>query len=152
VVLISSAVALFSLLFAPQQGLLFRRIRVFAFRRKTIEENLLKTLWKRGTPQAQGLFSLYFRWVFRRMIHKGWLEKKQGLISLTVDGEKKAISIVRLHRLWELYLSQALGKNLTSTAERKRRRDGAYLNSRYGTKIDRFLRRSQTRSPQPTHS
>jgi len=39
----------------------------------------------------------------------GWVEKLDQSYVLTPDGRRKAATIVRLHRLWELYLASELG-------------------------------------------
>lgn len=44
-------------------------------------------------------------WWLRR---GGWIDKIGKKYILTTDGRRKAISIVRLHRLWELYLASEL--------------------------------------------
>lgn len=103
IVLVGTAFALFGLLFAPKRGLLFRFFRIWAFRMRCIEENLLKSMWKKGAvsiPSWTGKVALW------RLQKEGWVDSNS---SLTVDGMKKAASIVRLHRLWELYLTEELG-------------------------------------------
>jgi manganese/zinc/iron transport system permease protein len=50
-----------------------------------------------------------FFWVLRRLIKQGWvIQLETGMCMLTPDGDVKAASIIRLHRLWELYLSSEL--------------------------------------------
>ncbi len=103
IVLVGAGFALFSLLFAPQRGLLFRLYRIWAFRLRCMEENILKGLWKRGSAPSlnwTGKIALF------RLRREGWVDPEKRL---TPDGSKKAASIVRLHRLWELYLTEELG-------------------------------------------
>lgn len=50
--------------------------------------------------------------MLRKLAEKGWVnyQKYQG-VRLTETGEKIALSIVRKHRLWELFLVQKMGFN-----------------------------------------
>jgi manganese/zinc/iron transport system permease protein len=104
IVLVGTGFATFSLLFAPQRGLLFRFVRIFAFRLRCLEENILKGIWKKGKLSEHP--SLRLRYAVWRLQRGGWLNKR---LELTPDGRHKAAAIVRLHRLWELYLAQSLG-------------------------------------------
>ena len=112
-ILLTSAVfAILSLIFAPQKGVCFRAIRRYRFRQKCLAENILKTLWKgEGTLSkgaikkwnAIGTLSLF------NLQREGWIERRpKGHIALTPDGMKRATRLVRLHRLWELYLVSCL--------------------------------------------
>jgi len=111
IVLVGSCFAFLSLLFAPQRGLVSRLFRIGAFRLRRLEENILKYFWKKGTLSRKILhetlhvpmWALFL--VLRRLKKQGWIE---GAYSLTPDGMKRAASIVRLHRLWELYLTEQL--------------------------------------------
>lgn len=115
IILVGASFALLSLLFAPKRGWLFRLIRVASFRFRCLQENILKALWKKGplsffelrASHAISPFSL--RLCLWRLAQEGWMEQKRGRCSLTKDGIQKAAAVVRLHRLWELYLAQALG-------------------------------------------
>ncbi len=114
IVLSGAAIACFSLVFAPKKGVLFRLFRIGAFRLKCLEENILKGIWKKGPLTLTGLkqifripsFSLYF--ILNRLLRQGWVIVDKGSYCLTPDGSQKASSIVRLHRLWELYLTEML--------------------------------------------
>jgi manganese/zinc/iron transport system permease protein len=112
IVLVGTAFALFGMLFSPKRGVVFRIFRVGAFRLRCLEENILKEIWKKGSVTRSELkrsfsFSLYF--VLLRLVWQGWVKEEGGLLLLTKDGLTRAASIVRLHRLWELYLTQQLG-------------------------------------------
>lgn len=50
--------------------------------------------------------------MLRKLAEKGWVnyQKYQG-VRLTKDGEKIALSIVRKHRLWEVFLVEKMGFN-----------------------------------------
>ena len=115
IVLVGTAFALLSLLFAPKRGLLFRMIRILKFRQRCLEENILNGIWKKGSfAETPSLLLNYVLWRLKR---GGWVKRD---LSLTNDGKIKAASIVRLHRLWELYLTESLGfqtQNVHRTAE-----------------------------------
>lgn len=49
------------------------------------------------------------RFVLRRLVAQGWAARIEKRYSLTPDGVTKATSIIRLHRLWEVYLTDQLG-------------------------------------------
>ena len=104
IVLVGTAFSLFGLTFAPKRGLAFRLARASAFRLRCLEENILKAIWKKGklseNPTLMVQFALW------RLKKQGWINSSR---KLTSDGEKKAALIVRLHRLWELYLTEELG-------------------------------------------
>ena len=57
---------------------------------------------------AFGISSFTLFLVLRRLSTHGWIFKQQEIYHLTGDGNRKASSIVRLHRLWELYLADTL--------------------------------------------
>ncbi|HSX26823.1 MAG TPA: iron chelate uptake ABC transporter family permease subunit [Chlamydiales bacterium] len=108
IVLVGTAFALLSLMFAPKRGLLFRIARVFAFRFRCLQENILKGIWKKGTLWNEpSCFSM--RCALWRLKKEGWIAQQGTQFQLTEDGKKKAAFVVRLHRLWELYLTESLG-------------------------------------------
>ena len=127
IVLVASAICVGSLLFAPERGLLLRLIRIAFFRYKCLCENLLKTIWRLSfTSDAEGkqnsavtfdelikyqnIHYFYTRFIVRRLIKNGWLIRLSPTsYSLSFDGYKQASRIVRLHRLWEVYLANYLG-------------------------------------------
>jgi len=47
-----------------------------------------------------------------RLAAQGWLVKKQNNYQLTSAGVQKALAIIRLHRLWEVYLVDYLGRGI----------------------------------------
>jgi manganese/zinc/iron transport system permease protein len=104
IVLVGSTFAFVSLCLAPKRGLLFRSLRIVSFKIRCIEENILKRAWVKGRA------SLGSSWIENialwRIQRAGWVTKS---LELTLDGKRKAASIVRLHRLWELYLTESLG-------------------------------------------
>lgn len=112
IVLTGALFALLSLLFAPKRGLVARLVRIFRFRLRCVEENILKTVWKKKgiafseLRKHQHLGLTGFSWQLWRMRRSGWIEACGNTLTLTPDGRSKALRIVRLHRLWEVYLSE----------------------------------------------
>lgn len=119
IVLIASLICLFSLLFAPERGILLRMIRIAFFRYRCMCENLLKAIWRFGSHQPvvfdqiakrQSASRLYLKFILWRLARNGWVKiDEEGTYSLTKEGEVWASKIVRLHRLWEVYLVDYLG-------------------------------------------
>ena len=109
IVCVGAVLAISSLLFAPKRGVVARAFRIFSFRKRCREENILKAIWKRKTisrarlKETQG--SLLLPFLLFNLRRQGWIVLECGEISLTQDGERRASQIVRLHRLWETYLA-----------------------------------------------
>jgi len=113
----------FSFFFAPRRGVLQRLLRYYRFRRRTAEENVLRTLYLLGEPLGNWVHSfsaselLQYRSMptpelartLSRLIVKALvIEPSQGRYALTEFGVTRAARVTRLHRLWELYLTRKL--------------------------------------------
>lgn len=119
IVLVAAVICVIALFGAPQRGYFPRLARVAAFRYRCLAENLLKSLWRFG-PNAEVPFTellryqsvspLYLRLVLRRLVRGGWIERVgSDKFKLNKDGELRGAKIVRLHRLWEVYLADYVG-------------------------------------------
>ncbi len=119
IVIVAAFICISSLLLAPERGLLRRLLRITLFRFQCICENVLKTMWRIspdgpvGLPQIakfQGASSLYLQAVLFYLRRAGWVDSLgYRLYRLNHDGQLRAAKIVRLHRLWEVYLADYLG-------------------------------------------
>jgi manganese/zinc/iron transport system permease protein len=115
IALVGSSFAFLSLLFSPKRGFLFRIARIGCFKYRCFEENLLKSLWKKGKMLFSELKSahpsqrLFLSFFLMRLIRGGWIVREGLHYLLTKDGHLKAERIIRIHRLWELYLADHLG-------------------------------------------
>lgn len=116
IVLVASMICILALLFAKEKGLVIRFWRILKFRSMCLNENLLKTLWKQEKKATfaylkEHLYvpSWHLMWALKRLMKEGWIEKKGHTYCLTQDGTIRAVRIVRLHRLWELYLADYVG-------------------------------------------
>ncbi|WP_018478129.1 metal ABC transporter permease [Pontibacter roseus] len=122
IVLIVSMIAIFSFALAPGRGWVARLLRQRRNRTQILEENLLKLLYQLGELKQDFYTSRSLSELLeRRSIPKGeaisGLQKlkRQGYVkrdhqswTLTTEGKKRGRRVVRLHRLWELYLTQYL--------------------------------------------
>ena len=122
VVMALSFFALFSLVFAPKRGVLSRIRQQRKNREKIITENILKAMYQIGETQGtQGEvvteevlqekrsflkreFSLGVRLLRKRL----WIIESPEGWKLTTSGVTEASRVVRLHRLWEMYLNQKM--------------------------------------------
>jgi manganese/zinc/iron transport system permease protein len=119
IALFLSFFALLAILFSPKKGLIARFIRIYRQRRRRLQENLIKFIWRH---QSTGVFQREMQETFLLLFplldialytlkKEGWAyitpEKRWFL---TPEGYKRGSHIVRLHRLWELYLVEVLGK------------------------------------------
>ena len=119
IVLIACFFALFSVFLAPKRGLFFRYWRILLFQGQCLLEHILKTLWRFSHKDAgmslseismqQGCSKLlaYLALLFLRV--KARVFYREGRYALSKEGKVQAAQIVRLHRLWELYLVNDLG-------------------------------------------
>jgi manganese/zinc/iron transport system permease protein len=118
-----STLFLLSLLCAPRRGVLLRLHRHYRFKRRTADENILRTLYKFGerlqrwevahSPvellQHRQMPMRALAHTLNRLAAKGYVqETPQGLFLLTARGLRRAERLTRLHRLWELYLTRKL--------------------------------------------
>ncbi len=119
IVLVASAICLLSLLFAPERGVVYRMIRAARFRYRCVQENILKAMWRQGTSEPiplgvlarrQAFRKSYLRYLLISLERRGLVEQSSPtLFQLTPAGFDRASYIVRLHRLWEVYLVEHLG-------------------------------------------
>ena len=122
IVVVSSVIAYGSFLLAPRKGLLARKISQRRHRKKTLSENILKLFYELGEPDDDFYASrhpktlLQYRPMPTRILLKGlkrlqqqnMLQRQGACWLLTPQGQRKGEEISRLHRLWELYLTQYL--------------------------------------------
>lgn len=122
IVLIVSMIAILSFAFAPKRGWVARLLRQRRNKMQILEENLLKLLYqlgeehedyfsnrtlesileRRNFPKRQALAGL------AKLKRQSYIQRHPDGWSLTIEGEARGKRVVRLHRLWELYLTQYL--------------------------------------------
>ncbi len=119
IIIVASIICILSLLLAPERGLLRRLLRMARFRYDCLCENILKSIWLHGArahiafdeiAKYQGISRCYLHIILFKLMVDGWMVKmRSGSYRLTKDGRLRASRIIRLHRLWELYLTDQLG-------------------------------------------
>ncbi|TAF34988.1 MAG: zinc ABC transporter permease [Cytophagales bacterium] len=118
IVLVATAIALFSFFVAPQKGRLFMFLKQRHYHLKITEENILKLFFmhhehSQNFDQALSLQSIknkrqfnnatfYIAWL--SLLLKRYLQSHQNGFRLSPAGMQKAKRLVKLHRLWEVYL------------------------------------------------
>jgi len=122
VVLVLAFFGFSSLLFAPKRGWFSKQRRAKANQRKTIRENVLKLLFQqeeqRGLPtvlsieEIQGIRTMRLNRLtstLKDLKNRLLIIDHGGSYGLTELGRGEGRRVVRLHRLWELYLTERLG-------------------------------------------
>ena len=122
VVLVLAFFGFSSLLFAPKRGWFSKQRRAKANQRKTIRENVLKLLFQqeeqRGLPtvlsieEMQGIREMRLDRLtstLKELKNRLLIIDHGGSYGLTELGRGEGRRVVRLHRLWELYLTERLG-------------------------------------------
>lgn len=122
IVMSLSGLAILSLFLAPRRGVLARIVRQRQNRRKILTENILKSIYhlgeQNGDPQRPinreeilakrsfrpGALSQGLQYLKR---HYMLIAENDG-VKLTNSGLEEARRVVRLHRLWEMYLTERL--------------------------------------------
>jgi manganese/zinc/iron transport system permease protein len=124
IVLMASIIAGLSFMFAPYRGVIYKLIRNRKVRKQINEENILKALYHRFEKSEHKVLIISMddflpliylkpgmaRQTIHRLRRKGLLSVENKLISLSDEGLIYAKRVVRLHRLWELYLTEVLRK------------------------------------------
>jgi manganese/zinc/iron transport system permease protein len=120
IVMVLSGVAILSFLFSPKKGVFIRLRRQIAFKNKILEENILKALYHLGEKDnaftkerslseilnQRSMDSAQLEKGIRRLLRDGYAKKNQEKLRLTDRGMHHGKRITRLHRLWELYLTE----------------------------------------------
>jgi manganese/zinc/iron transport system permease protein len=119
VVVFLSLFALLSFIFSPKSGLLRRYLARRSYLNKTHRDHLMKALFKarEANKEALSLSEIHALYPFHKTaINHSLLElRAEGFvvqdaegIRLSSSGVSDAMRIVRLHRLWELYLNESM--------------------------------------------
>ena len=120
IVMIISAVALISFFIAPRKGIISRSVQQRRLQQLIMDENLLKELYHLGEKDndlykqrtvLEIIEERYFpekalKSALSRLRRQGFLERKDMQWGYTEAGRLKGQRVVKLHRLWELYLSK----------------------------------------------
>jgi manganese/zinc/iron transport system permease protein len=122
IVIVISFIAFISFFFAPRRGIISRLARQRTIRKNINDENVLKVFYQLGEGQ-QEFFSPqtvdelitkrkydrnHLQQILHRLKRQGYLETHGGSWQLTEEGKTRAQRVVKIHRLWELYLTTYL--------------------------------------------
>jgi len=121
IVTMTSIIAVLSILFAPKKGLIPKMIIRKKYQNKMLRENILKELYhleeknpgkksftlsdiatEREMKTSNYIFGL------RMLLRKDLVVKINDLYYLTEKGLEEGKRITRIHRLWEMYLTEKL--------------------------------------------
>ena len=122
IVAVLSFIAIGSMLVAPKNGAISKSRKQKKNQRKILEDNIIKLLYKLGEKENEFFKNRSIRTLknYReypeKKLLKGLniLKKKNQVVLvndlwvLTEEGKKAGMRIVRIHRLWELYLTTYL--------------------------------------------
>ncbi|KEO71734.1 metal ABC transporter permease [Anditalea andensis] len=119
VVMVISFLAFISFFFAKKKGMVSRWYSQRKYQKKIHMDHILKTLFLHWEKKQQGMTqgelinqfqgkASTTRQYINHLINKDHLSATEHYITLTPSGFTEAKRIVRLHRLWEVYLSKYL--------------------------------------------
>ncbi len=114
-VLVATAIFGMAMLLSPKHGVVFRRIRRWRHRQHIEEEDVIKAIHKLAEEridaapaaiagQSRLAVERVLR-VLRGLRHNRLIANSGDGVALTESGERRAIELVRAHRLWESYLA-----------------------------------------------
>lgn len=120
IVMIASLIAIFSFFFSPKRGILMKQFKRISIQNKLLEENLLKAFYK--LTQSKNLQTIndeelqkadifnetQLKKGFSKLKKDGYLIKNANNWVVSKEGLEKGKKLLRLHRLWELYLTKYL--------------------------------------------
>lgn len=123
-VVAASTLLFFSMIFAPNYGAMSRYYRHRAQSRRIDEDHLVKTIWmmhESNTEKPGFTLAQMAEWrptapskledTMKRLIARGWVKPEDGNVNhwrLAKEGRDEARRLVRVHRLWETYLTELL--------------------------------------------
>ncbi|MDW3210543.1 MAG: iron chelate uptake ABC transporter family permease subunit [Reichenbachiella sp.] len=122
IVMVISMIALTSFFIAPEKGILYKLIRQSKIKKRILTENILKLFYQLGEmdsnfEEQRNIEQIQAKRPIRtpallsglnRLSQQGFLKHHKGSWQLTDQGQKKGQRIVKLHRLWEVYLTKYL--------------------------------------------
>ena len=122
IVIVISMIAFVSFFFAPRIGIVSRLVRQYTIRRTINDENILKALYHLGEENKNFFIQRYpdeiirkrkfekdnLLKVLKRLRSQGYVESSGNLWGLTEEGKTRGQRVVKIHRLWEMYLTTQL--------------------------------------------
>ncbi len=122
VVMVLSIIAFGSILFAPKKGILAKWLKQIHHKHRIQDENIIKVFFQVaeaeksfGEPKTIEMIrekrfytDKLIRRILKRLKRHGYLFQNSEGYYLSPFGQRKAARLVKLHRLWELYLTEYL--------------------------------------------
>ncbi|TRX50682.1 iron chelate uptake ABC transporter family permease subunit [Fulvivirga sp. M361] len=122
IVVVVSTIAFISFFAAPKKGIFYRLYHQAKIRANMNDENILKALYHLGEEEKnfyeqRTTEDIMAKRAFdKSMLTKGlkrlkkerYISKKDNYWALSREGKEKGRRVVKLHRLWELYLTEYL--------------------------------------------
>lgn len=119
IVIVISMIAFVSFFLAPKRGVISRLIRQRTIHQTINNENVLKVMYQLGEENKNFFIPRHLdeiirrrnyerstlQSILRRLLSQGYVEQTGSLWSLSEEGKNKAQRVVKIHRLWELYLT-----------------------------------------------
>lgn len=123
IVIVLTGFAILSVLFAPRRGALARQLRQRRNAGRIRHENILKALFHLGEQDddfyaarssddilaRRPMASSVLRRGLEQLRRHGYVRRDNATWALTAEGRMRGARITRLHRLWEVYLTQYVG-------------------------------------------
>jgi manganese/zinc/iron transport system permease protein len=122
IVIVISTIAFISFFLAPKRGVISRLVRQKIIRKTINDENVLKALYHLGEENRNFHIQRTTEEVIRkrkfekdnlvtvlkRLRSQGYVEQNGNAWRLTEEGKSRGQRVVKIHRLWELYLTTQL--------------------------------------------
>lgn len=122
IVIVISMIAFISFFLAPRRGVISRLMRQYTIRKTINDENVLKALYQLGEENKNFFIQRYpdeiirrrkfekenLMKVLKRLRGQGYVDRTGNLWGLTEEGKTRGKRVVKIHRLWELYLTTHL--------------------------------------------
>lgn len=123
IVVVLSLLAFASMLFSPQKGIVPKRFRRWKNQANITEENIVKLMYQLGEKSQNFGYAYSMKTMqerrylpesdlkagLKRLLKKGFINNEtNNTFQLTETGKQEGQRMVRLHRLWEMYLTQNL--------------------------------------------
>ena len=122
IVIVISSIAFISFFLAPRRGVISRLFKQGRIRKTINDENVLKALYQLGEESRHFYLQRSVDEIIRRrkfqrenLVHvlkrlrnQGYVEQTGNLWGLTEAGKVRGQRVVKMHRLWELYLTTQL--------------------------------------------
>lgn len=119
IVIVISVIAFASFFLAPKRGVINRLLKQTSIRKTINDENVLKSLYQLGEESKNFFLQRSVDEIIRRrkfertnlvkvlkrLRNQGYLEQIGSLWGLTEVGKDRGQRVVKMHRLWELYLT-----------------------------------------------